>query len=426
MMLKRGFAVSLGIGLLACSSAQSSGSGGLCPTCAPLVGGESSDFGGGQANCQEQERALSQAEQDEFRVAELVAAAAEPLTTSLRWNVHDPLRADTTLTAITTLGSPTFRAIGVEASDACQDRVLIPATVDVSTADDGFATSLRGAVELRRGDLIWHLRAAVNLASGEGNLALQVDSTRRHAGELALDVRGFPEGRRGSFGAELRYLALGSTWNGPIGEAGTPGVEQVELDLARFPADQCTADSVPIDPDTVNAWFGGASARTLHAQLRAGLPASSTARWLDGSSTQIHVALDQLTDQRVCLAAAFGDPILVFASATRLQSADGRIDSLLPSNQSRLSGTSGLPRTWGASLTAGPLPSAESAEGIQLSAESLAGHDSLRAFFDLGYEWQNDALTGGGFISVDDSGAAERLTCAAWPPGSEYQQRCAP
>ncbi|HEY3255064.1 MAG TPA: hypothetical protein VGJ91_13985, partial [Polyangiaceae bacterium] len=94
---------------------------------------------------------------------------------------------------------------------------------------------------------------------------------------------------------------------------------------------------------------------------------SSTARWLDGSSTQLDVALDELTDQRVCMTEAYGDPIVSFGSGTRLRSADGRIDSSLPSSELRLLGTSGLPQTWSASKTVEPLPSAESVEGIQLS-----------------------------------------------------------
>ena len=225
---------------------------------------------------------------------------------------------------------------------------------------------------------------------------------------------------------QRRHAELsGNRWREPLlGEPRFQLGRADQLDLGRFPADECSGSSLPIDPDAAHVWFGGASARTVHSTLRAALPKTSTARWLDGTSTQMTVALDELIDQRVCLAAAFGDPVLSFGSGTRLQSADGRIDSSLPSSQSRLLGTSGVPQNWSASKTGEPLPSAESADGIQLSAEMVAGHDSLRASFELWYEWQNDTLTGGGIVDVDDSVANQRLDCAAWPLGSEYQQRC--
>ncbi|MET0794762.1 MAG: hypothetical protein ABW061_24800 [Polyangiaceae bacterium] len=172
-------------------------------------------------------------------MAELVATASAPLTTSLRWTVSDPPRNGmTTLTASTTLGTATFRVIGVEPDGPCADRVLIPATVHIATSDGGLTATLQGVVERRRDDAVWHLRVKADLLSAEGNLSLRVDETRRHSGELQLTVNGLPAERSGYLKTELRYLPLGSTSVGPIGDSTeSPGVEQMLLVLGGFPAD---------------------------------------------------------------------------------------------------------------------------------------------------------------------------------------------
>ena len=427
MTFKRGFAVYLAVGccVLACSSSKSA-SGGLCPTCKPQLGGESSDFGGGQENCLEQAQPLSDAVRAELQVADVVASATSPFTTSLRWAVPDTVRGDTTLTATTTLDAATYRVIGVEASEGCRDRVLIPATVNVATADGGLKAILHGAVELRRGDLIWHLRAHADLASTNGNLPLELDETRAHRGQLSLALSGFPDTRRGSFNADLSYFPAGVSEVGTMGDSTqTPGLEQVRLELGRFPADDCSIIDFPLDLEIAHPWLGGMSAHTIHSRLRAALPAITNARWLDGSTTELSLALDDLVDQRVCLGAAFGDPILRFASVTRLRSADARVDSTLPSHESRLLGTSGEPQTWTASNTIDSLPGATPAAGVNLNAGSVAGHDSLRVLFELQYQWHDNTLAGGGIVDIADELSNQRLDCVAWPPGSEFQdQRC--
>jgi hypothetical protein len=422
----------LGVGmscwLLGCAvdEAGDRGSDTLCPSCIPLSGGETSDFGGGQENCEVEELPLSPAVRSDLGVDEIMDSLAEPFSATLRFELDGDERPDTVLSATVTFGAPEYWQIGVEVTDACRDSVRIPVAVNVATSDGAFVADAEGALQVRRGDLSWRLDATADLTQTSGNLPLALDESRPHLGQLRLSIDGSPAGPRGNVSVLLYYPGEdGPTDRIPL-ETEAPGSEHAYLGVGRFPADRCGGYGAPLDSDEAHDWLGGATPREVYDAARAGVPPVSSARWLDGNTTDLSVTLDELpASSEVCLGAAFGNARLTMDSSTALQTQDGRVDAEIMGCQLALAGTSGtvgtlhLSRTL-RSMTPSQLESEAGIEGIEAGDSEL-----VRVAFEVAYEWQDGVATGGGIIDVQDEGSNGRVDCVAWPEGSDYQeQRC--
>ncbi|OQX67805.1 MAG: hypothetical protein B6A08_13610 [Sorangiineae bacterium NIC37A_2] len=247
MMDKQKWTLGIGwcfLALFACSREGGSGSplGKLCPSCkGQVVGGESSDFGGGQENCLEEEQALTEEIAEEFEVDELMAMVSGQLETAFGWSDDSySSRADTTLSATFTLGTPSLVTVG---NEDCRDHVRVPVTIQATTADGGFEATFEGKLEVGRGGETPTLYAQADLASVVGNLPLDVDTSRRHKGYLQWGELGLPEARSGGVGALIAYLPPeyeglgGAAGPGDAIPVGVPGVEYVDFFIGRFPAD---------------------------------------------------------------------------------------------------------------------------------------------------------------------------------------------
>lgn len=230
------------LALFACSREGGSGSplGKLCTSCkAQDIGGESSDFGGGQENCKEEEQEFTEEVAEEFEVDALMATVSGQLETSFGWSEENySSRAQTTLSAKFTLGEPSFLVVGVEEGYGCRDHVRVPVTIEATTADGAFEATFEGHLKVGREGDAPTLEAFADLASVLGNLPFDVEESRPHVAELVWRELGLPGERTGDVWAEVRYLpedleGLG----GAIPTVGVPGVELEELGFGHFPAD---------------------------------------------------------------------------------------------------------------------------------------------------------------------------------------------
>jgi hypothetical protein len=422
----------LGLGmscwLLGCA-VDASGQGdadGLCASCTRLSGGETNDFGGGQENCEEEEVPLSAAVRRELGVDETMTTLAEPFSASLRFQLEDEARPDTTVTATATFGTPEYLQIGVEATDACRDSVRVPVELSVAASDGAFAAVATGILQMRRGDLSWRLLAKADLAQTTGNLELELDESRPHLGELSLDLKGFPTGPRGNVSVRIYYPGDGAPLDRIPIEDESPGSEFVHVDVARFPADHCGSNSFPLDNDEHHDWLGGSTPRELYDAARASFPTIATARWRAGNTTDLSVALDELpASSEACLAASFGDAYLTFDSSAQLQTEDGRVEAEVIGSHLALDGSSGIAKTLYLSRTLHSLTASQVESKAGIEGLAVGSSDLLTVAFDLEYAWQDGVVAGGGIIEVIDDRSGERVECVAWPEGSHYQEeRC--
>jgi hypothetical protein len=430
MKLRQALGVGMSCWVLGCGvdASQEGGSRELCPSCTPLSGGETSDFGGGQENCEEDVLPLTEDVRDELGVDEIMVALSEPFSAALRFAREDEERPDTTFTATATFGTPEYRQVGVDATDACRDSVLIPVELSVAASDGAFTADAAGALRVRRGDLAWQLLAAADLAGTAGNLELDVDDSRPHLGQLLLNIKGFPAGPRGDVRMKLYYPGDGAPSDRIPQEDAAPGSDIFYADVARFPADHCGSDSFPIDSDESHGWLGGQAARELYVAAGSSIPTLSAARWRDGDTTEISVTLGELpAASEACLGESFGDARLRFDSSARVRTEDDRVDAEIVGSELALSGTSGAVRTLYLSQTSSSMTPSEAESEAGIGGLDTAGIDLLSIAFELEYGFEDDVASGGGIIDVIDNRSQARVDCVAWPEGSSYQeQRCVP
>lgn len=430
MNIKGAFGVGMSCWLLGCGvdAEEQGGTDELCPSCTPVSGGETSDFGGGQENCEEQELPLSAAVRNELGVDDIVVALSDPFSASLRFQLEDEERPDTTLTATAILGTPEYWQIGVEPSDACRDIVRIPVTLNVAASDGAFTADAVGALRIRRGDLVWQLLASADLAQASGNLELDLDESRPHLGALSFDIQGFPTGPRGNVSARVYYPGDDAPTDRIPDEDESPSSTWVYMAVGSFPADRCSAISFPIGKDEPHDWLSGSTAREVYDAARAGLPTIASARWLDGSTTDISVVMDELSaSSEACLGATFGNAGLIIDSSAQLHSADDRVNAEIIGSQLALSGSTGIPKTLHLSRTLHSLTLSEAASEAGIDGLEADGTDRVRVSFELEYSFLDEAASGGGIIDVVDDASGGRVDCVAWPEASFYQeQRCVP
>jgi hypothetical protein len=185
----------------------------LCPSCVPLSGGETSDFGGGSA-CAFQESAIP----DEVALwAELEATLAAyrgHFERSLRWHARDEMTSataeQTTISGNIELGDGT-RGDGtflVGEPAECGDFVEVTARVVFETADGAVHTKTEhAALVLARKDGSSQIRARSDLSTVRGTLDLRIDSSQPHVGWLSTLIVGNADGLSGSLTSELSYFA---------------------------------------------------------------------------------------------------------------------------------------------------------------------------------------------------------------------------
>jgi hypothetical protein len=274
---------------LACKTSGTSENGGrLCPHCEPRVGGETSDFGGGRANCKESVGQWDEAIAAEFGLDAVLDEASIPFEVPLRWEGGEH-EGKSQLSGQVTLGIPIYYVSGVgDDEPSCFDKVLVPATVELATADGGIEATLEGQIELQRGAFSWELRAAADLAVVAGNRDLETDKTRPQEGELRIVMRGFEGERRGYLQPVVAYLdeeggsavALGgwdafaiSPWHG------------------LFPTDECGSRGFPLAVDEPRDFLGDRSpGETMEAALASLQPEAWPACYRDGACTELSVS----------------------------------------------------------------------------------------------------------------------------------------
>ncbi|MGE5787699.1 MAG: hypothetical protein ACM3ZE_24105 [Myxococcales bacterium] len=428
MNLERiGLCFGLSVAVMACADEASPG-GRLCPTCTPQTGGETTDFGGGQENCRETVEPASPSILDEYQVEAAIAAVTEPLVTTFRWNplfTGAEARADTSLHIAFRLETASYESIGVEASNACRNKVKIPVTADLTTTDGAVAASLRGWLDKAQGDLVWRMRARADLAEVEGNPPIQTDQTYPHVGDLELTLTNYPTGWHGNLTASLVYFLDGPMSADTVQAAMVlPSTRYESLLLGSFPADVCGGWGFPVDAETPHPWLGGQSPQSALAAAIAALPAQAGARWVDGTTTELFTTADAPVPVTTCLHDHFGNPRFLIDLPTHLRSTDSRLDATFAaSHELEMIGVTGAPsslaiyRQWD-SLSATEVKELGVFSGLNLADGELANVD-----LEAHYQWDQGLVTGGGILDI--YGNETRIDCIAWPPGSEYYvSRC--
>lgn len=429
MNLERiGLCFGLSVAVMACADEASPGGGRLCPACTPQTGGETTDFGGGQENCRETVEPASPSILDEYQVEAAIAAVAEPLVTTFRWNplfTGAEARADTSLHVAFRLGTAAYESIGVEASNACRNKVKIPVTADLTTTDGAVAASLRGWLGKEQGDLVWRMRARTDLAEVQGSPPIQTDQTYRHVGDLELTLTDYPTGWHGNLTAALVYFLDDSVSADTVQTAmGLPSTRDDGLFLGWFPADACKGWGFRVDAETPHPWLGGQSPQSALGAAIAALPAQAGARWLDGTTTELFTTADAPAPVTTCLYDYFGNPRFALDAPIHLRSADGRLDAAFAAaHDLEMIGVTGAPSSLAIHREWDSLSAAEAKELGVLSGINLADGELANVELETHYQWDQGLVTGGGILDIH--GAEARIDCIAWPPGSEYYvSRC--
>lgn len=185
----------------------------LCPTCVPLSGGETSDFGGGSA-CSFQESAIPDEVELWAELEATLAAYRGHFERSLRWHAPDAMTSttaeQTTISGKIELGDGTrddgTYLVGEPAE--CGDFVEVTARVVFETADGGLQTKTEhAALVLARNDGSSRIRARSDLSTVRGTLELRIDSSQPHVGWLSTVIVANADGMSGSLTSELSYFA---------------------------------------------------------------------------------------------------------------------------------------------------------------------------------------------------------------------------
>jgi hypothetical protein len=180
--------------------------GGLCPTCVPQTGGETSDFGGG-SECQLEERALTPDSELRPELDTTLAAYAGRFERTLRWSAPDATRPFTP-DGTTIRGNVEVEDGAYFANDSVDcGEVQLRTRVTLETADGGLQATSEGALRFRPADGTSYITAASDLSEARGNLDLRLDSAEPHVGRLLTSIVANADGLSGAVTIEVSYFA---------------------------------------------------------------------------------------------------------------------------------------------------------------------------------------------------------------------------
>lgn len=185
----------------ACGSDVAPDEGVLCPSCVPLSGGETSDFGGG-SECAFEERAIPDERELQDELAATLAAYAGDFERPLRWS--SPEAEATTLRGSVALGDGSY-FVGDPVE--CGDFVQVGSSVVLETADGALRATSEGTLTLRRMDGGSYLEATSDLSMVRGTLDLHVDGAEPHVGRLSTTIVANADGLSGTATLEVSYFA---------------------------------------------------------------------------------------------------------------------------------------------------------------------------------------------------------------------------
>jgi hypothetical protein len=214
----------------------------LCPSCVPLSGGETSDFGGGSV-CAFQEGAIPDEVELWAELEATLAAYRGHFERSLRWQAPDAMTSamaeQTTISGTIELGDGTqddgTYLVGEPAE--CGDFVEVTARVVFETADGGVHTKTEhAALVLARKDGSSQIRARSDLSAARGTLELRIDSSQPHVGWLSTLIVANADGMSGSLTSELSYFAEPSQAEAYARGERVAGTSESQL-IGTFPAE---------------------------------------------------------------------------------------------------------------------------------------------------------------------------------------------
>lgn len=185
----------------ACSNELAPDEGVLCPSCVPLSGGETSDFGGGD-QCVFEEQAIPDERELQDELATTLAAYAGDFERPLRWS--GPEAEPTTLRGNMAFGDGRYF---VGASVECGDFVQVRSSIVLETADGALQATSEGALTLRRVDGGSYFEATSDLRAARGTLDLHLDGAEPHVGRLSTTITATASGPSGTVTLEVSYFA---------------------------------------------------------------------------------------------------------------------------------------------------------------------------------------------------------------------------
>jgi hypothetical protein len=178
--------------------------GGLCPTCVPQTGGETSDFGGG-SECEFEEQAIPDEPELEAELETTLAAYAGPFERTLHWRATEAAAAitaeETTIRGHIAFGDGTYFA------GECGDFVQFRTTIELEIADGSVQATSAGALTFRRADGASDIETVSDLRTARGNLDLHIDGSEPHVGRLSTVISANADGLSGSVTLEVSYFA---------------------------------------------------------------------------------------------------------------------------------------------------------------------------------------------------------------------------
>ena len=266
----------------------------------------------------------------------------------------------------------------------------------------------------------------------------EVCESRPHIGGVRIDFNLFPSGIRGQIAPFLIYFTSEEELQAALMAGPSDFVRPVvQPIMLTFPLDHCTETAMPIDPDAKQAVLGGQSASALLAaaidQVTA-VPAVS-ARWLDGSSTELHTDLGAVQGDELCLGTgptqrlddqdltgpfpALGI-LLEGWSGARIDSTDGRLDAQLA--PWLVVAGDGTLRMLGFSLKPQPTTPAQVAEQLGFELPSSLTSEFV-ADVEVHYTFDVQPPRFDAMIGVRTP-RLEPIECIGAPPDGELAQTC--
>lgn len=334
-------------GVAACSDGRSAVSSSaaqpICPNC-QHAGTETTDFSGSAPPCSGDPAPVPDAAWS-ARLQEVQDVYAGGFEATLGWRESSqspPLQAApsgyeraTRVSGSITLGDAQFlegRPTLAAAPDyECPDQFLIPATIELVTADGAFAGTAVG--ELNVGGGASRLRARLDLADAAGTLDLHLDPGLEYQAAIELTLDFYP-------GAKHGQLEL---WFG-MGEQGPDVFNGYRVLEAYFPDDGCGVNGLRSSTDVPVPWLEGQTTAQVLASWQTAIGDTAIqgsridcASGTPEASVEVDLSFElgapdrDAVCQRPAWAAAETEGRVRFASPGHLRTSDGLIDAALAS-----------------------------------------------------------------------------------------------
>ena len=374
-------------------------------------------------DCKLEQRELTAAVREDFRLDELLAFLAQP------YSAVGYVQGDSPASMLSTVGTAPIEVTvelgelvyGVTTVDnaSCADTVHTTARLRADIGDGFLSFDAEGFLSIRRGDVSARLYGDADLADAGGTFEPRLDTTRSHLGNIDVSMSVYPGHLRGTVGVGVTYFEDDAQLRRHKAECWIGGEYQRLFGLALgFPADGCTQEEVPFADDVPIALLNEQTSADIRARAAQrvlhGLIVDAV--WRDSSVTQVEFDLGEPVGGTACLGTPSVFPPmpgrqLRIPIAGHVRSSDRLVD--LPLKY--LSAIIGEDGTIDVVMLGG----GSSASELSDAARRALGSDVDRVSVGATYHFDGDTLTIDGMVDLreeDRPGGYARTNCLAFPP----------